>query len=312
MNNPVMYSDPDGEWIHIALGAFIGGIVNLATNWDNCQGFWEYAAAFGVGASSGALAAATGGASIGVQLGVAAGTSALTSGVNSVIAQTNGNFKGEVDWDKVGQNSIIGGFSGLASFGASYATSNLFKGDIIVGGNVRIRGRSIPGQMIKRGLSGFAGGYAGGFTAGFLYSGDFSQAHQAGRKGGWLGGYISAGIGAGVAYHNSQQQGFNPWTGKYNIDFRKNSLPHGFRTIHNMQDNPQNRELILSTANNRNNTLYGPDVNGNYWRTITITIEVEVQIWVEIRDNLIIDFGANPAGGYYQYNPEINQWILKP
>ena len=29
MNNPVMYSDEDGEWVHIVVGAVVGGIVNL-------------------------------------------------------------------------------------------------------------------------------------------------------------------------------------------------------------------------------------------------------------------------------------------
>lgn len=312
LNNPVMFSDENGEWVHIAVGALVGGIVNLATNWNNCQGFWEYAAAFGVGAGSGAIAAATGGASLGIQLGVAAGTAALSSGVNSIIAQTNGNFKGEVDWNKVCQSSVIGGAAGIASFGASQAASSIFKGDIVIGDSFRISGKSIPGQIIKKGISGFAGGYAGGFTAGFLFSGDISQAHQAGMNGGWLGGSINAGMGAGIAYINSRQCGFNPWTGKYNIGFKKNSLTHGFTKKHNFADTPQNREMVLSTANNRSNTLYGPDVNGNYWRSMTITIEVEIQIWVEIRDNMILDFGVNPIDKIYHYDPEINRWVIKP
>ena len=58
---------------------------NLISNWYNCDWFWEYAAAFGVGAGAGVLTAAAGGffATIGAALGGAA-----TSGVNNIIAQT--------------------------------------------------------------------------------------------------------------------------------------------------------------------------------------------------------------------------------
>ena len=48
-------SDPDGEWSHIAIGAAIGGTANLIANWGNCDGFYEYAAAFGIGAATGAV-----------------------------------------------------------------------------------------------------------------------------------------------------------------------------------------------------------------------------------------------------------------
>lgn len=66
LHNPVMYTDPDGEWIHIAIGALIGGTINLIANSDNCQGFWQGFTSFAAGAS----VAATFGASFGVALGV--------------------------------------------------------------------------------------------------------------------------------------------------------------------------------------------------------------------------------------------------
>nr|MBP8603300.1 hypothetical protein [Bacteroidaceae bacterium] len=39
LNNPLKYTDPDGEWVHIVVGAVVGGVVNLAMNWNNCDGF---------------------------------------------------------------------------------------------------------------------------------------------------------------------------------------------------------------------------------------------------------------------------------
>ncbi len=61
LNNPLVYTDPDGELVHIVIGAVVGGVINLATNWNNCDGLWEYAAAFGTGTGSGAIGGAAGG-----------------------------------------------------------------------------------------------------------------------------------------------------------------------------------------------------------------------------------------------------------
>lgn len=94
LNNPLKYTDPDGEFWHIVIGAAIGGVINLAANWDNCDGFWEYAAAFGVGAGTGALTATTGGASVGWQIGATALGGTATSATNNLIAQTKNNFSG--------------------------------------------------------------------------------------------------------------------------------------------------------------------------------------------------------------------------
>jgi RHS repeat-associated protein len=62
MNNPLKYTDPDGEWAHLLIGALIGGVVNLATNWTHIDTFGEGLAYFGIGAAAGAIGAATGGA----------------------------------------------------------------------------------------------------------------------------------------------------------------------------------------------------------------------------------------------------------
>ena len=62
LNNPLVYVDENGEWFHIVIFAAVGGIGNLIGNWKNCDGFWEYLTAFGVGAAGGAAVAATGGA----------------------------------------------------------------------------------------------------------------------------------------------------------------------------------------------------------------------------------------------------------
>lgn len=62
MNNPLLYVDENGEYLHIVAGAIIGGIVNLGIKYYSGQihDFWDGLAAFGIGAAAGGLGAATG------------------------------------------------------------------------------------------------------------------------------------------------------------------------------------------------------------------------------------------------------------
>lgn len=112
MNNPVMYNDEDGEFWHIIAGAIIGGVVNLYTNWDNIDNFWEGLSSFAVGAGSGALTA------VNPFVGSIVG-SAVTNAHNEITKTTGqGNGISKVDWGQVGGQSIIGAMSGFLSFGA--------------------------------------------------------------------------------------------------------------------------------------------------------------------------------------------------
>ena len=75
MNSPLCYVDENGEFWWIAAAAFIGGAINVATNWKNIDNFWQGVGYFGVGATAGAIGALTGGAALAVTggLGGAAG-----------------------------------------------------------------------------------------------------------------------------------------------------------------------------------------------------------------------------------------------
>ncbi len=65
-NNPVSNVDPEGDWIHIAIGAAVGGLFNLDTKLyqGKVDNFWDGAVALGIGAVAGVVTAATGGAAI--------------------------------------------------------------------------------------------------------------------------------------------------------------------------------------------------------------------------------------------------------
>ena len=69
LNNPLKYTDPDGEFLHLIFGAIIGGTVNWATH--GCKFNAKGLGYFGVGALAGAA--------IG---GVAGGIDAITDGRN--------------------------------------------------------------------------------------------------------------------------------------------------------------------------------------------------------------------------------------
>ena len=213
LNNPLKYTDPDGEFWHIVIGAAVGGIINLATNWDNCNGFWEYAAAFGVGSGSGALTAATGGAATGWAIGAAALGGAATSATNNLIAQTDNNFSGPIDWGKVGYSGLVGAVAGTASYAASsWAISNL---GIPTNSNGLQINSPVMAQGINGAVGGAAGGFAGGFVGGLLFSGfDVKAGWDAAISGLKTGVAIGGGLGAAGGYVYAKQKDINPWTGK--------------------------------------------------------------------------------------------------
>lgn len=80
-NNPMKFTDPSGEWIHLLIGAVIGGVVNWATH--GCQFNMEGLKAFGIGAGAGLIGAATGGAAFLAAGGGAAGAGGFLAGAVS-------------------------------------------------------------------------------------------------------------------------------------------------------------------------------------------------------------------------------------
>jgi hypothetical protein len=100
-NNPIMYSDPEGGFIHIVIGAAIGGVGNLIYQGvsGSIGSFGDGLAAFGIGAGAGALGAATGGASLAAMgtagsVGAAIGYGAAAGAVGGATAgfvQNTGN-----------------------------------------------------------------------------------------------------------------------------------------------------------------------------------------------------------------------------
>ena len=81
LNNPLIYTDPDGEFWHLFIGAVIGGAINWVANGADLS--WEGLSYFATGAVSGALTAAFPGAAIGITAGTGAANSAIGQGFNN-------------------------------------------------------------------------------------------------------------------------------------------------------------------------------------------------------------------------------------
>ena len=164
LNNPLIYTDPDGEWIFtilagifcpallpVAIAADIGGIVNVATHIDNINSFGQLAGFYGIGAAAGA------GAGVGL-------------GVSSALA--GGSFLGGV----MGTSTVVStGFtSGLVSGAAGGFTGGFVNGF----GNAAIGSNSDFGDMLSAGWnSGWKGALFGG-VAGGIVSGIDAVTHE--------------------------------------------------------------------------------------------------------------------------------------
>jgi hypothetical protein len=122
LNNPLKYTDPDGEWVHIAIGALVGGIVNGLRHRDGNGGFWK---GFAIGAVAGAVTAATGGAAVGA-LGLAS-----TGIVSGLVSGAAGAIVGS-PVQAVGNYVIFGDKYSLKNFGTDVLISTVSGG--VVGG----------------------------------------------------------------------------------------------------------------------------------------------------------------------------------
>lgn len=210
LNNPLKYTDPTGEWIHIAIGALIGGCANLIANWDNCDGIWQYVTAFSTGAISGGFVAATAGsgASAISLIGVSAGTGAVTSSTNSIIAQTGENFKGlnNVNWGIVGKSAVIGSVASGSGAVAGYymSSSSLLVNNV----NSPVL-RSAIVSPLAAGTGHIVGGTVAGMVDGQNFFTSFTNSFDGIEKSIAFGGAVGVASTIGTCYFNK----VNPWTG---------------------------------------------------------------------------------------------------
>jgi len=141
-NNPVMGVDPDGRFVHLLVGAVIGGAINLVMNINNIHSLGDGLAYFGVGAAAGALGA-----------GVGAGVSSALAG---------GSFGAGF----VGSQAALTATSSFVS-GAAIGGAGGFAGGFANGlGNGLVNGESFGSALQKGAMEGLIGGVTGGLIGG--------------------------------------------------------------------------------------------------------------------------------------------------
>jgi len=134
-NNPAVYVDPDGRFIHIIVGAVVGGVINLGVKafTGKIKSWKDGFAAFGIGAVAGGLGAATGG------LGLAASGFASTSFIGGAAfgiasAAVSSPVLG------IGNNLYFGDPYSLKSFGRDVLLGGL-TGGVMGGITAKIQGK---------------------------------------------------------------------------------------------------------------------------------------------------------------------------
>ncbi len=133
MNNPLKYTDPDGEFWNLIIGGLIGGTINWIAH--GAEFSWEGLAYFGVGALAGALSA-----------GIGAGVSSALAG-----------------------GSFGAGFIGTSTVSAATSfTSGAIIGSSAGFGNDLIKGESFGNSLINGIGTGVQEGVIGGLAGGFF------------------------------------------------------------------------------------------------------------------------------------------------
>jgi|688.fasta_scaffold18725_3 RHS repeat-associated protein len=187
-NVPMMGVDPDGEWVHILIGAVAGAIFNVATNIGNIKNAGDFFKFAGVGAAGGAVGAATGNFAL---------AGAIVGGGNTW-AQ-GGNAQQIIMGAGIG--AIAGGIGGAAGGAVGKNLGGFSKG------------------FVQGAVGGAVGGFTGGFLLGTYHSGDVGVGLRQGVKGGVFGA-ITGGIGGGIvsglgsAFPGKGNTPKNFWTGK--------------------------------------------------------------------------------------------------
>ena len=142
LNNPLIYTDPSGEIVHLIVGAVIGGFMNLMMNAHNIDNFWQGLGYFGIGAAAGALGA-------GVGAGISSAMAGTGFGAGFVGAQ--------------------GAMTASASFmsGAAIGGGAGFAGGFTTGfGNALMGGQNFGQALGQGGLQGLIAGGSGALLGG--------------------------------------------------------------------------------------------------------------------------------------------------
>ena len=139
MNNPMVYTDPDGEFIQYIFGAIIGGISGYsiadALGYEGWDKFWYTLGGAAIGAATAGIGTAVS-SSAGVAAGGFVGGAAGGAGFGTMSGYASGLRGGDL-FNAGFQGALIGGISGL--YGGAYGSAiggarGAFVGGVVSGG----------------------------------------------------------------------------------------------------------------------------------------------------------------------------------
>jgi len=199
-NNPLIYTDPSGEWIWIPaviIGAYLGG--TTANDGELNPGKWNYSdpATYGgmiiggvagyagavVGAAAGTSALAGGATTVeaGIAAGMMGGTVSGAINVGGMTALAGGSFNDVIGGMTLG--AVMGGFAGATSGGVGAAIGD-FSG---------VAGSGLKNAMFEIGHSTIKGAATGLSTGGVMAVMNQDASYL------WKGAAFGAGFGASIA-----------------------------------------------------------------------------------------------------------------
>lgn len=149
LNNPLKYTDPDGEFWHLVIGAAIGGTINLLTNLNNIDNFGQGLAYFGIGALAGGLSA-----------GIGAGFSSVI-GAGTFSAGFLGTGTAAVATTSFASGAAIGAASGFTGSFITCTGNAWMQGEDFTEG----LGTGVFGGLVGMGSGALLGGICGGIDA---------------------------------------------------------------------------------------------------------------------------------------------------
>lgn len=160
LNNPLVYTDPNGEFLWLLIPVIIGAVVNVADNWGNIQDAFHQGFLNGIGKTLGY--SAVGGLQGLTTFELAPVSPILSNVVSNVIGSVgNGLISGESAQDII-TNTATGIGIGIATGGLSQATDGLFNkaGDFAS----KKVGNIISSKIIANTIGSFVSNFASNLT----------------------------------------------------------------------------------------------------------------------------------------------------
>ena len=199
LNNPLKYNDPDGELVWL-LPALIGGVINVATNWEQIDNFGHGLSMFATGAFAG-VAATFCPQSIPY-------ISGALGGANSILNQGFTQGWNNIDFSRTFDDALFGVATSVIGGQLSSKIAPHLNGVLSQFSSPVLQ------QMALQGVTGSAVGFTINAGMTFVSGGDLSEAMKQGIKGSVMGLGVGLLNGLGTGLKMAKEQGVNPWNGK--------------------------------------------------------------------------------------------------